>query len=376
METSVKPPAAPFHESKVWSTPIRDLGLKIEGTPLESVIAEFRREVEQAGIRKVKPQFYLTTDWVVHDDTIAIGIPFYLVRPDLTALHAEQEGHLEGVGRAELLRYLRHEMGHVINYAYQLYNREDWVQLFGSMTQPYEDEYRPEPFSRRFVVHLPGWYAQKHPDEDWAETFAVWMTPGSDWRTAYSGWPEALRKLDYCDRIMAELRDWEPVVTAVDLEWDVSNLTDSVGELYRSWAFPDSDKQPPGLDGALRTIFERLGDPEDKGASEPRLPAHDLIRKWERTIMADVYRWTGHFPERTRILLRHLAERAKVLGQFYPTNREQEALLRRGDARDGPGDEPRSPRLLPSLSRMNKPRGCLLRCLSTARSAMRLMRVG
>jgi hypothetical protein len=324
MDTSVKSPAAGFHESKLWSTPIRDLGLKIEGTPLEAVIAEFLREVEAAGIHKLRPHFYLTTDWVVHDDTIAIGIPFYLARRDLIELHAEQEGHLEGVGREELLRYLRHEMGHVVNYAYQLYNREDWVKLFGSMTQPYVEEYRPEPFSRRFVVHLPGWYAQKHPDEDWAETFAVWMTPGSDWRTAYAGWPEARRKLEYCDRLMNELRDRDPLITAVDLEWDVSNLTDSVGELYRSWAFPENETHPPGLDGALRTIFERLG--ESEGAA-PRLPAADLIRKWERTIMADVYRWTGHFPERTRHLLRHLTRRARELKQVYPSDREPQALL-------------------------------------------------
>src|SRR5690242_2149787 len=88
MNTPVNPPEAPFHENKLWSTPIRDLGLKIEGTPLEPVIAEFQRELEAAGIRKVKPHFYLTTEWVVHDDTIAIGIPFYLARPDLLALHA------------------------------------------------------------------------------------------------------------------------------------------------------------------------------------------------------------------------------------------------------------------------------------------------
>jgi len=106
----VKFSETPFHESKLWSTPIRDLGLKIEGTPLEPVIAEFRRELQAVGVRKLSPHFYLTTEWVVHDDTIAIGIPFYLARPDLTALHAEQEGHLEGVGRQELLRYLRHEM--------------------------------------------------------------------------------------------------------------------------------------------------------------------------------------------------------------------------------------------------------------------------
>src|SRR5262245_29288456 len=161
---------ARFHENKLWSTPLRDLGVQIEGTALEPVLAEFRRELVAAGIRKLKPHFYLTTDWVVHDDTIAIGIPFYLARPDLMALHLEREGHIEGAGgKAELLRYLRHEMGHVVNYAYKLHDREDWVELFGPMTQPYEEEYRPKPFSRNHVLHLPGWYAQKHPDEDWAE---------------------------------------------------------------------------------------------------------------------------------------------------------------------------------------------------------------
>ena len=326
MDTPVKPPEVPFHESKLGSTPLRDLGLQIAGTPLEPVIAEFRRELESAGVRKLKPHFYLTTEWVVPDDTTAIGIPFYLARPDLIALHAEQDGHLEGVGRTELLRDLRHEMGHVVNYAYQLYNREDWAKLFGAMTQPYVDEYRPEPFSPRFVVHLPGWYAQKHPDEDWAETFAVWMTPGSNWRTAYAAWPEALAKLEYCDRVMGQLRDQEPIVTGVDLDWDVGNLTSSLAELYDSWAFSDSDLHLPGLDGALRTIFEGLNESE-YGEGGPRLPAADLIRKWEREIMADVFRWTGHFPERSRVLLRHLAERARALHQVYPADRECRALL-------------------------------------------------
>ena len=26
-------------------------------------------------------------------------------------------------------------------------------------------------------MHLDPWYAQSHPDEDFAETFAVWLTP-------------------------------------------------------------------------------------------------------------------------------------------------------------------------------------------------------
>jgi len=174
--------AVAFEEAHLGDRPIRDLGLRIEGTPLEPVLTEFERELDAAGIVRVRPHFYLSSEWGVPFGTVAIAIPFYLARPDLTELHAERTGHVEGMGRWELLRYLRHEMGHVVNYAYRLYEREEWVRCFGAITQPYREEYRPEPFSRRYVRHLPGWYAQKHPDEDWAETFAVWMTPGLDWR--------------------------------------------------------------------------------------------------------------------------------------------------------------------------------------------------
>src|SRR5262249_17364732 len=156
-------------------------------------------------------------------NTISIAIPFYLARPELMELHAQHQGYIEGLNRTEILRYLRHEMGHVINYAYQLFETEDWVRVFGAITQPYVEEYRPQPFSRRYVHHLPGWYAQKHPDEDWAETFAVWMTPGSNWREDYADWPVALAKLQYCDRTVAALADREPLVTSTELDEDVGN---------------------------------------------------------------------------------------------------------------------------------------------------------
>src|SRR5947207_6748992 len=194
-----------FREASLTTRPMRDLGLKIEGTALEPILRDFQAELERAGIRRLRPHFYLSTEWGVPFGTVSIAIPFYLARTELTALHAERRGHVEGTSRADILRYLRHEMGHVINYAYLLYEQEEWIKLFGSITQPYEEEFRPEPFSRRFVRHLPGWYAQKHPDEDWAETFAVWMTPGRDWRSEYADWPQALAKLEYCDRTMKAL---------------------------------------------------------------------------------------------------------------------------------------------------------------------------
>src|SRR5579885_2821795 len=204
--------APAFQEANLSSKPIRDLRLTIAGTPLERILADFGRELDRAGIRRVRPHFYLSTEWGVPWGTVAIAIPFSLARMDLTHLHAERSGFVEGTSPADILRYLRHEMGHVVNYAYELYEREEWVKHFGSINQPYVEEYRPQPFSRRFVRHLPGWYAQKHPDEDWAETFAVWMTPGLDWRAEYAGWPTAVAKLEYCDRTMRELADRDPSV--------------------------------------------------------------------------------------------------------------------------------------------------------------------
>ena len=316
---------AQFHESNLWSTPIRDLGLTIEGTRLEPILAEFMEELRQVGVTRVRPRFYLSTEWGVPFETVAIAIPFYLARPDLTALHAERVGHVEGFDRADILRYLRHEMGHVVNYAYRLYDQEEWVKQFGSITQPYFEEYRPEPFSRRYVRHLPGWYAQKHPDEDWAETFAVWMTPDLDWRSEYGAWPVAYAKLTYCSRTMSLLRERDPEVTSGELDEDVGEIEYSLDQFYGRSVDSPGDL-PPGLDGAIRAIFEDLGGLENR-ADAPLKPAADLIRRLEPELMANVFRWTGHFPERTRVLLRYLAERAAQLEQGYTADREDSAVI-------------------------------------------------
>jgi hypothetical protein len=323
--TTPTPPGT-FRESSLWSTPIRDLGLTIGGTRLEPILAEFEDELRRLGLTRLKPRFYLSTEWGVPFQTVAIAIPFYLARPELTAIHQERMGHVEGFDRADILRYLRHEMGHVVSYAYRLYDEEEWIIRFGSITQPYEDEYRPEPFSRRYVRHLPGWYAQKHPDEDWAETFAVWMTPGVDWRREYDGWPEALGKLTYCDRTLARILDHEPLVTDDERDEDVAELDYSVGEYYDDEEADALEPPafPPGLDGALRAIFERLG---DSAAAGDGRRAGSLIRSHERGLMENVFRWTGHFPERTRILLRHLAERAEQLELGYAPAQEGDAVV-------------------------------------------------
>src|SRR5688572_2678228 len=262
-----------FRESNLYGSPIRDLQLAIENTRLAPVIEEFRAELTSRGIAKLRPTFYLSMEWGVAFGTVAIAIPFYLARPELTELHGEEVGHIEGFDGTDILRYLRHEMGHVINYAYRLYDDEAWVKLFGSINQPYREDYRPQPFSRRFVRHLPGWYAQKHPDEDWSETFAVWMTPGRDWRADYAQLPTALAKLEFCEKTIASLG--EPLVLATELDEDVSAIDYTLEQYYQNFAV-DAESGAAGLDGDLRAIFDDLNEAEDGTAHETR-PAAELI---------------------------------------------------------------------------------------------------
>src|SRR3989454_859742 len=132
----------------------------------------------------------------------------------------------------EIMMYMRHESGHAFNYAYQLYKTPEWRSLFGPFRRPYREDYRLIPFSRGFVRHIAGWYAQKHPDEDFAETFAVWLTPRSNWRRKYKGWP-AMLKLRYVDRVARQVRDQDPLVKTGDFDITVEDMKVTVEQYYR-----------------------------------------------------------------------------------------------------------------------------------------------
>jgi len=162
--------------------------------------------------------------------TVAIAIPFYLADARLRSIHARRGVLFEGIDEADVLRYLRHEMGHVVNYAYRLHETEEWTRTFGPMDRPYLDDFRVVPFSPDFVRHLPGGYAQKHPDDDWAETFAVMITPGLDWAGLYADAPGALVKLRYAARVLGEISNREPRVVEVHLDGEVGELKVTVQE--------------------------------------------------------------------------------------------------------------------------------------------------
>ncbi len=305
---------------------ICDFDLRIEGGPLENVIDRFRRELAERGIIKLKPAFYLSDEWGVSDGTVAIGIPFYLADGRLRRVQQARSGVVEGKDDEDILRYLRHEMGHVVNYAYQLYEDHDWTALFGPMSRPYTDEYRSVPFSSDFVRHLPGNYAQKHPDEDWAETFAVWMTPGSDWTTQYQDASAALAKLMYCERVMTDIREREPYVTLTVIDSDVRDIQKTVAQFYDEGEI-QGVALPRSLDGDLMGIFSsyqtHTGDPGAGGVERASL----LIRRHEDELADAVYWWTGMDHALTHALLDHVAGRAERMGLSYPLAQRDRVIV-------------------------------------------------
>ena len=190
---------------------LSELDLKIEGSDLEERIAELGAELEAKGLQ-FRPHFWLADEWFCPDGVPGIAIPFYLAHPRLRRLELTQMLEIEGGTREWCMMILRHEAGHAIENAYKLRQRPKRQATFGKSSEPYPDSYAPKPYSRSFVVHLDSWYAQSHPDEDFAETFAVWLTPDSNWRERYQGWP-ALRKLEYVDELMRQIAGRAPAVT-------------------------------------------------------------------------------------------------------------------------------------------------------------------
>jgi hypothetical protein len=301
---------------EILNKPIRDLGLTIEGSPLQRLVQQLYRELEQKALTKFRPLCYLTDEWGCPSGEPVIGIPFYLANADLSHLERETND-LEDT--REVMMYLRHEAGHAFNYAYKLHRTPEWKQLFGPFRRPYHDNYRPIPFSRNFVRHLAGWYAQKHPDEDFAETFAVWLTPRSAWRKRYRGWG-AMAKLQYMNRIARELGNVDPVRRRGRTDITVDEMEATVAEFYQR-TNDDIPLADLALDTDLRDIFD---------ASKRRKtakPAQEFLHAQRKVVVDKVAYWTGAQRPLIKKLIEVIEKRIDELGLFADTARESEHLI-------------------------------------------------
>ncbi len=312
--------ATPVENERLLTTRIKDLALRIVGTKVERMVEQLYQELEAVGI-SLRPICYLSDEWGCPDGKPLIGIPFYLADEKLGAIEGEINEVRED--ERESMMYLRHEAGHAFCYAHELYKRDDFRQLFGPFTRPYVDDYKVQPFSRSYVRHIAGWYAQKHPDEDFAETFAIHLTPGLDWREQYKGWP-ALKKLEYVEARIKEFGRAPPIVqpSTPDIpDVPVEAIEETVGEHFRREGPPDEVKHQleAHLDGELRHLFE---------ARQDGTKAAELIEGARKQLIPDVSYWTGLARPVVKALVLHLIDRARSLDLRVKPGGEQEALAK------------------------------------------------
>jgi hypothetical protein len=286
-------------------TRICDLGLKIDGTWLEALIAQVRRELAARDLR-FRPHFWLADEFFTPDEVTGAGIPFYLAHRRLMQLERKQMFEVEGGSRTECLRILRHEVGHAIDNAYRLSRRKRWRDTFGSVSKPYPESYRPNPRSKRFVQHLDGWYAQSHPAEDFAETFAVWLAPRSDWKQQYAGWP-ALRKLETVDELMRDIAGKPPKVRSRAKPYSLPRLRHTVRTHYQRKRAHYTAGYSEVRDSDLLKLFSA------DSQHRHRSTAYAFLKRHRRDIRERVATWTGEYEFTLDQVLKDIAGRCKQL---------------------------------------------------------------
>ena len=264
-----------------------DLDLSIEGTALERRIGQLHDELGRAGLR-FRPYVYLSNDWFTPEGSTGFAVPFYLAHRRLVQLEHAQMFEAEGSTHDWCMKLFRHEAAHAFDNAYRLHRRADWRRTFGPYSAPYRSAYQVRPTSKHYVQHLGAWYAQSHPAEDYAESFAVWLTPGAHWEKDYAGWP-ALKKLQQLDAMLRAVGDRPPPVRTQDRAESLPRLRVTLREYYRRKQASYGTKQPWRHDTELRRLFAEPG----PGARRTR--AATFLQQSRTELRNRVSALTGHY---------------------------------------------------------------------------------
>jgi hypothetical protein len=292
-----------------------DLKLRIQGTELARAIERLYHELSMRGIR-FRPHCWLAQEWFSPDGIPGIAIPFYLAHKRLISLERRFMREVEGGNRNWLMRILRHEAGHAIDTAYRLRRLKSWRAAFGPASLPYPDTYRPRPGSRRFVQHLGAWYAQAHPTEDFAETFAVWLKPNSPWRREYVGWP-AYAKLLYIDQLAEDIGALKPAIADRSTIEDVTHETGTLREHYEQKLARYRLPRRSGADELLLKVFATA--PRNRAAPK----AASVLRELRAPLRQQIQR-SGAFSEYlVHQVLRLMIARCEALNLYVRGSRRE-----------------------------------------------------
>ncbi len=296
---------AKYPDEQLLDQRICDLDLQIEGSLIEKCLGRLYQELQSRDL-KLRPHCWLSDDWFAPDGIPGIAVPFYMAHPRLMRLERKQMLDVEGGTEPWCMRIMRHEAGHAMDTAFRLHRRKLYRQYFGRYNAPYPDSYRPRPHSRNYVQHLEPCYAQSHPAEDFAETFAVWLNPRSGWRRKYAGW-KALRKIEFVDQVMVGLANQAPTVRSRAKVDPVNRIKKTLREHYsqRHQRYEVSCRNSFDLD--LKKLFAQTA------RSRRSISAASFLQKNRADLSRRVAQWTGEYRYNISQVLREMIDRCREL---------------------------------------------------------------
>ena len=300
-----EPPWAAWPDEKLLGLRICNLRLSLQGSPVAEQIREIELELSSHNL-VFKPHFWLSDEWFSPDGVPGVAVPFYLAHPRLAKLEMIQMLEVEGGTPESCRRILRHELGHAIENAYRLRRIRKRQEVFGRSSQPYPKYYTPRPYSKSYVLHLDMWYAQSHPDEDFAETFAVWLAPNSQWKERYADWP-ALKKLEYMDSLMNSLAGLQPTVRMKERVDPITRIRKTLKEYYEQKRRRFGLAHPTFYDRDLQRLFS------DQPAFKNNPTAASFIHRLRGQVRRHVAKWTGEYQYTIDRLMEDMIRRCREL---------------------------------------------------------------
>ncbi|HTY62851.1 MAG TPA: putative zinc-binding metallopeptidase [Acidobacteriota bacterium] len=322
---------------EILHTAVNKLGLALKGTLIDEAIRRVREDMARVGITQLNPNFYLSNSYGCVAGTTNIAVGFYDCSEYLRQLNKEIRNWL--YDPADILQIIRHEVGHAFCYAYKLYRTKEFRRLFkvkGHFFNTYTEHLggRANPWSADFVNPAGDYYAQKHPDEDFAETFSVWLTPEVDWQDQFRSKPGALKKLSYVERVVSDFGRQGTLLNnggSNTLDMPVEQLSMTVAQFLGAKTAQMKTyrrRATSYVDGDLRELFQ--GSPRN-------LPLHRFrreyrrgarfLRTYKRLLINRVSYWVGVEDFVVSDLIDKLAIRARATERFLKLADSEKKLI-------------------------------------------------
>lgn len=285
---------------EILTTPINRLGYTIEGTFLEEAIRITRRDMKRVGISRLKPLFYLSNGYGCIEGVPNIALSFVDCNELISELNDEYRQYR--YSQQEIIDTVRHEVGHAFCYAYKLFRTAEFRRIFKVKghffrTYPATNRYinRVNPWSKEYVNPGGDHYAQKHPDDDFAETFMVWIKPRYNWRKNYKSKPGALRKLEYVERVVKKYGRTPPLVESDEdfIYEPIENLNMTVAKFMKANVARYRRRATGFVDSHMKNMFLKRPSYNNGRPAKTHQRAHRFLSANRRILTPRIADWVG-----------------------------------------------------------------------------------